>query len=97
MSSASRETDRGLHERLHPDAPDIAAQAVFAAREEWATSADDVLRRRTSLAARGLAGPELTAAVAELLERANEDLSQAAPGAAVRLTTADKTDIHHPA
>ena len=28
-----------LLERLHPDAPDIAAQVVFAGREEWATSA----------------------------------------------------------
>ena len=49
-----------LLERLHPDAPDIAAQVVFAAQEEWATSADDVLQRRTSLGARSLAGPELT-------------------------------------
>ena len=29
-----------LLERLHPDAPDIGAQVVFAAREEWATGAD---------------------------------------------------------
>ena len=65
-----------LLERLHPDAPDIAAQVVFAAREEWATSADDVVQRRTSLGARGLAGPELTAAVAELLEQASEDSSE---------------------
>ena len=62
-----------LLERLHPEAPDIAAQVVFAAREEWATSADDVLQRRTSLGARGLAGPELTSKVVELLERASED------------------------
>jgi glycerol-3-phosphate dehydrogenase len=65
-----------LLERLHTDAPDIAAQVVFAAREEWATSPDDVLQRRTSLGARGLAGPELTAAVAELLEGASEDSSE---------------------
>ena len=61
-----------LLERLHPDAPDIAAQVVFAAREEWATSAEDVLQRRTSLGARGHAGPELTAKVAELLEASGD-------------------------
>ena len=39
-----------LLEPIHPGAPDIAAQVVFAAREEWATSADDVVQRRTTLA-----------------------------------------------
>ncbi len=38
-----------LLEPIHPGAPDIAAQVVFAAREEWATSADDVVHRRTTL------------------------------------------------
>ena len=56
-----------LHERLHPDAPDIAAQVVFAGREEWATSADDVLHRRTTLAARGLTGPDVTSRIDSLL------------------------------
>ena len=56
-----------LLERLHPDAPDIAAQVVFAAREEWATSAADVVHRRTTLAARGLTGSEIAARVDELL------------------------------
>ena len=63
-------TERGdLLERLHPDAPDIAAQVVFAAREEWATRADDVVHRRTSLAVRGLATPAVVARVTELLEQ----------------------------
>jgi glycerol-3-phosphate dehydrogenase len=62
-----------LLERLHPGAPDIAAQVVFAAQEEWATSADDVLQRRTSLGARGLAGADLSATVARLLEGAGGD------------------------
>jgi glycerol-3-phosphate dehydrogenase len=44
-----------LLERLHPDGPDIAAQAVFAAEREWATTAEDVLRRRTTVTLRGLA------------------------------------------
>ena len=56
-----------LLERLHPDAPDIAAQAVFAAREEWATSADDVIHRRTTLGARGLTGAEVVTRVEALL------------------------------
>ena len=43
-----------LLERIHPGAPDVAAQVVFAAGEEWATSAEDVVHRRTTLAARGL-------------------------------------------
>ena len=44
-----------LLERLHPDGPDIAAQAVFAVESEWATTAEDVLRRRTTVTLRGLA------------------------------------------
>jgi len=44
-----------LLERIHPDGPDIVAQARFAARYEWATTVDDVLRRRTTVALRGLA------------------------------------------
>jgi glycerol-3-phosphate dehydrogenase len=56
-----------LLERIHPDAPDLAAQVVFAVRQEWATSADDIIRRRTTLAARGLATPAVTARVADLV------------------------------
>jgi glycerol-3-phosphate dehydrogenase len=36
-------------ERLHPEAPFLAAEAVLAAREEMARSVDDVLRRRMPL------------------------------------------------
>ncbi|MGH3032939.1 MAG: FAD-dependent oxidoreductase [Gaiellaceae bacterium] len=43
-----------LLQRLHPDAPDIAAQVVYARRREWACTAEDILRRRTTLALRGL-------------------------------------------
>jgi glycerol-3-phosphate dehydrogenase len=46
-----------LLERIHPDGPDITAQALFAVRHEWATTAEDVLRRRTTVALRGLADP----------------------------------------
>jgi glycerol-3-phosphate dehydrogenase len=47
--------DPSLLERIHPDGPDIVAQARFAATDEWATTAADVLRRRTTVALRGLA------------------------------------------
>ena len=46
--------DPALLERMHPDAPDIGAQAVYATAREWACTADDVLWRRTTLALRGL-------------------------------------------
>ena len=59
-----------LLERIHPDGPDIAAQAVFAVAEEWATTADDVLRRRTTVALRGLAGDDVLGRVEALLETA---------------------------
>jgi glycerol-3-phosphate dehydrogenase len=58
--------DPSLLEPLSPGAPDIAAQAVYAAASEWAQNADDVVRRRTTLALRGLAGPEVTQRIEEL-------------------------------
>jgi glycerol-3-phosphate dehydrogenase len=60
--------DGELLRPLHPDGPDIAAQVVYAGRCEWACSADDVLRRRTTVAVRGHAEPEVVARVDELLE-----------------------------
>jgi glycerol-3-phosphate dehydrogenase len=48
-------------------APEIAAQVVYAREREWAASADDVLRRRTTLALRGLATPAVRARVEALL------------------------------
>ena len=52
---ATAAENSSLLERIHPDGPDIAAQALFAIRHEWATTAEDVLRRRTTVALRGLA------------------------------------------
>ena len=46
--------DPALLEPLHPDGPDIAAQALYARRSEWAVTDEDVLRRRTTVAWRGL-------------------------------------------
>ncbi len=59
--------DPALLEPLAPDAPDIAAQAVYAAEREWARSPEDILRRRTTLALRGLADAELTRRVEQLM------------------------------
>ena len=43
-------------ERIHPSAPDVWAQAYEAVDNEWAVTLEDVARRRTTLAVRGLAG-----------------------------------------
>jgi glycerol-3-phosphate dehydrogenase len=53
-------------ERIHPDGPDLWAQAYHAVDNEWATTVDDVVRRRTTLAIRGLATPELRATIGRM-------------------------------
>jgi glycerol-3-phosphate dehydrogenase len=58
--------DPALLEPLTPDAPDVAAQAVYAAEHEWARNPEDVLRRRTTLALRGLADAELSQRIGQL-------------------------------
>lgn len=55
---APADDDPSLLERLHPEAPEIAAQALYARTHEWACTSEDVLRRRTTLALRGLSVPE---------------------------------------
>ena len=59
--------DRLLLEPLAPGAPDLAAQALYAVTHEWARTPEDVLRRRTTVALRGLATPDADAAVRSLL------------------------------
>jgi glycerol-3-phosphate dehydrogenase len=51
--------DADLLQPLHQDGPDIAAQALYAHEAEWAYQTEDVLRRRTTLALRGLAGEDV--------------------------------------
>jgi glycerol-3-phosphate dehydrogenase len=58
-----------LAARVHPDAPEIMAQVVYARDVEWAETADDVLRRRTTLMIRGLDTPEVRAKVQAVLDR----------------------------
>jgi glycerol-3-phosphate dehydrogenase len=60
--------DPALLEPLTRYAPDIAAQAVYAAEREWARNPEDILRRRTTLALRGLADAELARRVEQLTE-----------------------------
>jgi glycerol-3-phosphate dehydrogenase len=60
---AAAADDPGLLERLHPDGPDIAAQARYAVEHEWAETVDDVLRRRTTVTLRGLADDSVRARV----------------------------------
>ncbi|MGI8420980.1 MAG: glycerol-3-phosphate dehydrogenase/oxidase [Gaiellaceae bacterium] len=50
---APAEADPSLLEPLRDDAPDLAAQALYACTHEWALTAEDVLRRRTTAWLRG--------------------------------------------
>jgi glycerol-3-phosphate dehydrogenase len=44
---------------IHPRGPDVWAQVHYARDNEWALTAEDIARRRTTLAVRGLLDPEL--------------------------------------
>ncbi|NKI43507.1 glycerol-3-phosphate dehydrogenase/oxidase [Streptomyces physcomitrii] len=58
-----------LAERIHPDAPEIWAQVAYARDHEWAETAEDVLRRRTTLTIRGLDTEDIRGKVENLLRR----------------------------
>ncbi len=63
---------RHLHpsalERIHPDGPDVWAQAYHAVEHEWAVTVDDVVRRHTTLAVRGLASAAVRAEMTRFVE-----------------------------
>jgi glycerol-3-phosphate dehydrogenase len=61
--------DPSLLEPLAADTPDLRAQALYAAMHEWARTPEDVLRRRTTVALRGLWTPDVEDDVVELLAR----------------------------
>jgi glycerol-3-phosphate dehydrogenase len=61
----------GALDPLAPGAPELVAQAWYARDREWALTAEDVLRRRTTLALRGFDSPELRARVDALLAVGN--------------------------
>lgn len=52
---AYREKHADALEKIHPDAPVVWAQVYHGVAEEWARDTEDVVRRRTTLAVRGLA------------------------------------------
>jgi glycerol-3-phosphate dehydrogenase len=54
---------------VHPDGPDVWGQVLHAVDREWAATVEDVVRRRTTLAVRGLATPEVREAIAATLAR----------------------------
>jgi glycerol-3-phosphate dehydrogenase len=51
-------------ERIHPSGPDIWAQAAYAVEREWAGTVEDIARRRTTLAMRGLLTDEVKSRLA---------------------------------
>jgi glycerol-3-phosphate dehydrogenase len=57
---------------LATDPDPLVAQVRYARDHEWAVLTDDVLRRRTTLALRGLDTPELRAQVDSLMGHASE-------------------------
>ena len=59
--------DPDLLRPIHPAGPDLAAQAVYARDVEWAHRPEDVLRRRTTLALRGLSGEDVVTRVEGLV------------------------------
>jgi len=65
---AQRRWHANAMERIHPDGPDVWAQAYHAVEREWAATIDDVVRRRTTLAVRGLASAGVRAQIARATE-----------------------------
>jgi len=61
-------------EPLVPGEPEVEAQVLYARDREWAVDAEDVLRRRTTLALRGLVTPELEARVSRIVGAAKADV-----------------------
>jgi glycerol-3-phosphate dehydrogenase len=78
--------DPDLLHRIHPEGPDIAVQALYARDVEWACRPEDVLRRRTTLALRGLAGEDVVRRVEGLLKAPDGEAPRAAsvPSSPVR-------------
>jgi glycerol-3-phosphate dehydrogenase len=59
--------DPSLGRQIHPDGPDVWAQVAYAVDHEWAVTADDVLRRRTTSTVRGLDTPEVREEIEKFL------------------------------
>ena len=70
--------DPDLLDPIRPDGPDLAVQAVYARDAEWACRPEDVLRRRTTLALRGLADEAVATRVSKLVNARGVEASRAA-------------------
>jgi glycerol-3-phosphate dehydrogenase len=66
---APADDDPRLLDRIHAGGPDIWAQVVYGRDREWAATADDVLRGRTTVALRGLDDAQVRAATDRILGR----------------------------
>jgi glycerol-3-phosphate dehydrogenase len=55
-------------ERITPAAPDLWVQVYHAIRQEWASTADDIIYRRTTLGLRGFDTPEIRERISIVLE-----------------------------
>ena len=62
-----RRLHRDALQRIHPGGPDVWAQVYHAVEREWAVTVEDILRRRTTVAVRGLASPAVRAEVGRVL------------------------------
>jgi len=65
-------------EPVHPAGPDVWGQVRHAIDREWARTVEDVVRRRTTLAVRGLATPGIRSEIAATL--AGENVFQSVDG-----------------
>jgi glycerol-3-phosphate dehydrogenase len=72
--------DPDLLHPIHPQGPDLAAQALYACDVEWACRPEDVLRRRTTLALRGLAGEDVVRRIEGLVKTRGGEAPRAASG-----------------
>jgi glycerol-3-phosphate dehydrogenase len=71
-----RRRHRDALERIHPGGPDVWAQVHHAVEREWATTVEDVIRRRTTLAVRGLGSPAVRADVGRVLAAATRSCAR---------------------
>jgi glycerol-3-phosphate dehydrogenase len=62
-----RHRHRDAFERIHPAGPDVWAQVYHASEDERAVTVEDVVRRRTTVAVRGLATQGVRARVGRIL------------------------------
>ncbi len=66
---AYRETHHDAFDRVHADGPVVWAQVYHGVAAEWARTVDDIVRRRTTLAVRGLATDDVRERIDEVLAK----------------------------